>query len=299
MMLGYAFLALMAITQTDQTVPVQKGTRLDISNFAGEVAIKVWDRDAVRVEVQHSDRETVEIRPGDQRLVIRGRSGTGGARSLDYTISVPRWMAISVTGAYTDVTMDGVGGDVSVETTRGDISVSGGSGFVSLKSVQGEIVLQKAKGRIDIAGVNEGIKLADISGDVSAETTNGSIVLNRIESMNVDLYTVNGNISYDGPIKDKGAYRLTTHNGTIGLAVPDKTNAMLSVRTYNGGFRTSFPVKSDDQGARKRFTVTFGDGSARVELESFNGSIALRRPGDPEPAAGGREPGRTRRRLGR
>src|ERR1700674_2791931 len=153
-MLGYVLLALMAITQTDQTVPVQKGTRLDISNFAGEVAIKVWDRDAVRVQVQHSDRETVDIRPGDQRLVIRARSRTGSARSLDYAISVPRWMAISVTGTYTDVTMDGVGGDVSVDTTRGDISVSGGSGFVSLKSVQGEIVLQKARGRIDIAGVN-------------------------------------------------------------------------------------------------------------------------------------------------
>ncbi len=53
--------------------------------------------------------------------------------------------------------------------------------------------------------VNEGIHLADISGDLSAESTNGSIILDRIDSGNVDLYTVNGNISYDGPIKDKGA----------------------------------------------------------------------------------------------
>jgi hypothetical protein len=296
-MLGHVLLALMALTQTDQTVQVRKGTSLDITNFAGAIAIKVWDRDAVRVEVQHSDRETVDIRPGDQRLVIRGRSRTGMARPLDYTISVPRWMAISVTGANTDVTMDGVGGDVSVETMRGDISVNGGSGFVSLKSVQGEIALRKASGRIDIAGVNEGIQLADISGEVSAQTINGSITLNRIDSTNVDLNTVNGSISYDGPIKDKGAYRLTTHNGTIGLAVPDKANATLSVRTYRGGFRSSFPVKRDDQNEKRRFTMTFGSGSARVELESFNGSIALRRPGDPEPEAGGRGRVRTRQRL--
>jgi putative adhesin len=295
-MLGHVLLALMAVTQTDQTVQVQKGTSLDITNFAGEVAIKVWDRDAVRVEVQHSDRESVEIRPGDQRLVIRGHSRTGMARPLDYTISVPRWMAVSVTGTNTDVTMDGVGGDVSVETMRGDISVNGGSGFVSLKSVQGEISLRKASGRIDIAGVSEGIQLADITGDVSAQTINGSIILSRIDSMNVDLSTLNGSISYDGPIKDKGAYRLTTHNGTIGLAVPDKTNATLSVRTYRGGFRSSFPVKPDDQNAKKRFTMTFGSGSAHVELESFNGSIALRRPGDPEPEAGSR--GRVRARQG-
>jgi DUF4097 and DUF4098 domain-containing protein YvlB len=287
-MLAYALTALLAITQTDQTVPVQKGTRLDVSNFAGEVVIKVWDRDAVRVEVQHSDRETVDIRTADQRLVIRGRSRTGAARSLDYTISVPKWMAVSITGTYTDVRMDGVGGDVSVETTRGDVSVKGGSGFIALKSVQGDISLQGAKGKIEITNVNEAIHLADISGDVSAETTNGGITLDRIDSTNVDVYTVNGGISFDGQIRDKGAYRLTTHNGTIALAVPEKANATFSVRTYNGGFRSSFPVKTDDQNRRKRFTLTFGNGSARVEIESFNGAIVLRRPGEAAPQNRGR-----------
>ena len=92
--------------------------------------------------------------------------------------------------------------------------------------------------------MNEGIRLADISGDLSAESTNGSIILDRIDSGNVDLYTVNGNISYDGPIKDKGLYRLTTHNGLIAVAVPEKVNAALTVRTYNGGFRSTFPIKT-------------------------------------------------------
>jgi hypothetical protein len=161
--------------------------------------------------------------------------------------------------------------------------VSGGSGFVSLKSVQGEISLDKAKGRVEVRAVNEGIRLADISGDLSAESTNGSIILDRIDSGNVDLYTVNGNISYDGPIKDKGLYRLTTHNGLIAMAVPERVGAVLTVRTYNGSFRSTFPVKTDDANPKKRFTVTLGNGSAHVELESFGGTIALRRPGEPRP----------------
>jgi DUF4097 and DUF4098 domain-containing protein YvlB len=277
-------LALMVITPTDQTVPVAKGTKLDINNFAGDVAIKVWDRDAVRVEVNHSDREIVDIKPGDQTLSIRSRSVRGGPpRALDYAITVPKWMAISVSGTYADVIMDGVGGDVTVETTRGDIDVTGGSGVVVLKSIQGIVTLQKAKGRVEVRSVNEGMHLADISGDLSAETTNGSIILDRIDSGNVDLYTVNGNISYDGPIKDKGVYRLTTHNGMIAVALPEKVNAMLMVRTYNGSFRSTFPVKLDDQNPRKRFTLKLGTGSAHLELESFGGTIALRRPGEPRP----------------
>ena len=232
----------------------------------------------------HSDREVVEIKPGDQVLTIRGRSARGGPpRSLDYTITVPSWMAITVAGTYADVTMEGVGGDVTVDTTRGDITVRGGNGFVSLKSVQGAITLEKARGRVEARSINESIHLADITGDLSAETTNGSIILDRIDSANVDLYTVNGNISYDGPIKEKGAYRLTTHNGMIAMAVPEKVNATLMVRTY-GGFRSTFPVKTgDDQERRKRFTLTLGNGSAHVELESFGGTIALRRPGEPRP----------------
>jgi DUF4097 and DUF4098 domain-containing protein YvlB len=282
-MLATALFALMAVTVTDQTVAVQKGTRLDVSNLAGEVAVKVWDKDAVRVEVNHSERESIDIRQAEQVVAIRSHQVRGAPRSLDYAITVPRWMAISINGTYTDATLDGVGGDVTVETTRGDINVTGGSGVILLKSVSGDITVAKAKGRIDVRSVNESMTLSDITGDVAAETTNGSIILDRIDSSNVDLYTVNGNISYDGPIHDKGVYRLTTHNGMIGMAVPEHVNAMLLVRTYNGSFRSTFPVKQDDQNPRKRFTLTLGTGSARVELESFGGTIALRRPGEPRP----------------
>src|SRR5262249_7820817 len=147
-MLGHVLVAMMAITATDQTVQVSKGTKLDVNNFAGDVAIKVWDRDAVRVEVNHSDREVVDIKPGEQVLSVRSRSVRGGPpRSLDYSITVPKWMAIAINGTYADVTMDGVGGDVTVETTRGDIDITGGDGGVVLQWSRGDGNTHKGKGR--------------------------------------------------------------------------------------------------------------------------------------------------------
>ncbi|HEY6210637.1 MAG TPA: DUF4097 family beta strand repeat-containing protein [Vicinamibacterales bacterium] len=281
-----------ALAATDQTVNVAKGTKLDVNNFAGDVNIKTWDKDAVRVEVNHSDREVVDIKQGEQTLTIRSRSVRGGPpRSLDYTITVPGWMPIAVAGTYADVTIEGAGGDVNVDTTRGDITVRGGSGFVSLKSVQGLITVEKSKGRLEVRGVNEGIRLADISGDISAETTNGNIILDRVDSSNVDLYTVNGTISYDGAIKDKGVYRLTTHNGSITMPVPEKVNATMTMRTYNGSIRASFPLPSSDPDRRnRRLAMTLGNGSAHVELESFGGTIALRRPGEARPETERRKP---------
>src|SRR5581483_2553417 len=70
------------------------------------LAIRVFHLDADRVEVNHSDRETVDIRQADQAVMVRSRSTRGGPpRSLDYAITVPGWMAVAVSGTYADVTM--------------------------------------------------------------------------------------------------------------------------------------------------------------------------------------------------
>jgi DUF4097 and DUF4098 domain-containing protein YvlB len=282
-MIAAAAFALMLAANTDQTIDVKKGVRLEVHTFSGDVNVKVWNRDAVRVEAEHSDRQTVEIRPGDQSIVVRSQSRIGPMSSVDFTITVPTWMAVNVDGINADVTLDSVGGDVNVESQRGDIHVRGGSGFISVKSVQGSITIERAKGRIEAQTVNDSIRVSDTTGDLTASTTNGGIVLERVDTANLDASTVNGMIAFDGPIRDKGSYRLTTHNGVVSMAMPERVNATLRVRTYGGSFRSTFPLKLDDQDRQNRFTLTLGDGSARVELESFNGSIALRRPGEPRP----------------
>jgi DUF4097 and DUF4098 domain-containing protein YvlB len=282
-MLAVVAVTLMLGATTDQTIEVKKGVRLEVHTYTGDVNVKVWNRDAVRVEAEHSDRQTVEIRPGEQSLVVRSRSRIGPMSSVDFTITVPTWMAVNVEGIGTDVMLDGVGGDVNVESQRGDIHVRGGSGFISVKSVQGSITIERAKGRIEAQTVNDSIKVSDTTGDLAVGTTNGGIVLERIDTANLDASTVNGTIAFDGPIRDKGSYRLTTHNGAVSMAMPEKVNATLRVRTYGGSFRSTFPLKLDDQDRQNRFTLTLGDGSARIELESFNGSISLRRPGEPRP----------------
>src|ERR1043165_3225967 len=99
-------LALMLAASTDQTVAVKKGMRLDVHPSPGDVNITVWNRDAVRVEAEHGERQTIEIRPGDQSVVVRSRSRIGPNSSVDYTITVPSWMAVNVDGTGTDVVLD-------------------------------------------------------------------------------------------------------------------------------------------------------------------------------------------------
>jgi DUF4097 and DUF4098 domain-containing protein YvlB len=293
-MFGHALLVLMLLAQTDQTVDVKNGAKLDVSNFSGDVIIRAWEKNQVRVQVEHSDRETVDILTTDQLVTIRGRGQGNVPRSLNYTITIPAWMPVNSSGTAADVDIDGTGADINVETVRGDVKVRGGSGYVRLHSVQGNISLERAKGRIDVRTYNESINLADVSGDISAEAINGAVTMERIDSSNVDVSTVNGPITFDGQIKDRGLYRLTTHNGRIDVAIGERTNATMTVRTFNGDVTSTLPIKIDEP-ERHRRTVTLGTGSAHVELESFNGTIVLRRPGEarpPQDADGGRQRGR-------
>lgn len=261
---------------TDQTVPVQKGMRLTVNSFSGEIAVRAWDRDAVRVQADHSVRESVDVKTSDTQVIVRPRSTLGPVRSMDLRITVPTWMRLDLSGTYTDVIVDGVQGQINVDTVRGDIKVRGGSEFVTLKSIEGVVTLEGARGRINLHSVNEGIRMIDVSGDVIAESINGSLTMEKMQASSLDVATVNGPISYEGAIRSDGQYTMTSHNGDVVMTIPENTSAVVSARTYNGSFTANFPVPSDAASQRnRRYSFTLGGGSARIALESFGGTIRM------------------------
>ena len=264
---------------TDQTVDVVKGARLSVNNFAGEVVVKVWDKNAVRVTARHSSRTKVAIR-NSETVVAVGSSSSTGVASVDMEITAPTWMPVKVEGTYNFVSVEGAQAEVSAETVRGDIVIKGGTGFVTAKSIEGEVIVEGARGRINVSSVNEGIRITGASGDIAAETTNGDIALSKVEAKVVEVTTVNGDVTYEGTLAQGGRYRFATHNGDIVLTVPETASATFVVRTYNGDFVNNLGLKGSGEGRRgRRVTYVLGSGSAEVELESFGGDIRVRRPG--------------------
>jgi hypothetical protein len=269
--------------QTDQTVPVSRGGRLRVENFAGETIVRTWEKDAVRVLARHSSRVRIDVRQAEGGVSLSASASRGPSSSVDYEITVPAWMPIRVEGTYNFVTIEGTQAEVAVENVRGDIVVKGGAGFVTATTVEGEVVVERARGRLSLSSVNEGIRVTGASGDISAETTNGSIVLTGIESAAVEATTINGDILFEGPAKDRGAYRFGSHNGDIVIALPETASATIAVRSYQGDFTSTLPVKGPppaDVRSGRRVSYTLGSGAADIEVETFGGDIRLRRPGE-------------------
>ncbi|HVH10726.1 MAG TPA: DUF4097 family beta strand repeat-containing protein [Gemmatimonadales bacterium] len=279
MLTTVAMLATLALVQeTDTTVPVSAGARLEVNNFGGEIAVKTWTRSAVRIAASHGSRERIQLEISEHAVRVKSEGRRGPPHIVDYDITVPAAMALALTGVYSDISVQGSQGEITAETVQGSIKVSGGVGNVSLKSVQGDVTLENARGRIELNSVNETIKAHQISGDLSAETVNGDINLEQVESANTEASTVNGDVVYDGTIKDGGRYRFSTHDGDLRVSVPEGANVGVSVSTFEGDFSTCFPVRLTEK-TKHRFSFTIGSGSARLELESFNGDIRLCRPG--------------------
>jgi DUF4097 and DUF4098 domain-containing protein YvlB len=272
-------LALAAAQQVDTTVNVGRGQRLDVNAFGGEVTVRAWNRNAVRVETITSGRERVEVSSSATALSVRTQGRQGSPSQFELRITAPRWIPLNLSGVHTDMKVDGLRAPISVETVEGQVDVTGGDGLISLRSVQGSVALRGGRGRIRVNSVNEDVGVHNSSGEIAAETVNGEITLQINDAASVDASTVNGDIAYSGPIRSGGRYAFSTHNGDVTVTVAEGTSASVAVSTFSGEFESEFPVPLRGARAGKGFSFTLGSGSAQVTLESFQGTIQLVRPG--------------------
>ena len=278
--------AVMAGTHTDTTVTVKPGTRLELNNFGGMIAVTTWSRNAVRISAEHSSRTEITIETSDPTLEIQASHRRGIPTSVDYQLTVPKWMALELSGVSTDMSIENSEGEISVESVQGEVSVTGGTKKVTANSVEGEVRIMGASGRIECSSVNGAVHIVRSTGPVIASSVNGEIVLDRIDSDDVEASTVNGTVTYEGLIKNGGSYRFSTHNGDVDVTVPERVNATVSVATFSGEFSSGFPIQLSETKHGRRFNFTLGNGGARIELESFQGGIRLRRPGTAETKTG-------------
>ncbi len=263
--------------ELDTVFDVSPRARLEVRNHAGEIIVRTWDRNAVRIEASHSSHDRVKVFQSESAVKIKSEARHGHPDIVDYKITAPKSMPLDLWGFYTDIWVDGAASGVRVETLNGAVQIRDCAGEISLRSVEGDITLQRSQGRVEVNNVENDITITDFEGELFIESIGGDIRLEGIQSRNVEAKTVDGDLFYDGAIADDGRYRLTTHDGDVVVSVPENINATVSVATFDGEFEAAFPIKLDKAEAGRRLSFVIGSGSARLELHSFDGDIQLNR----------------------
>lgn len=238
------------VTETFDTEGIRE-VSLDTEN--GSVTVEGATNDATALEVRgHKaaptegtlESLTLETDRSDGRLAVETDSEDvqfliGPDPKLDLEATVPAEVG-AIRGGTTngDVTVRDATGDLIAETTNGDIDAEG---------VDGDLTAETTNGSITVA---------EVSGDVRTETTNGSI--------DVTLAADGGDLTADNT------------NNPITVRVPPTIDATVTASVDNGevSFEGFDDVNADGEDDA---TVTLGDGSRRLRLETTNGSVTVQR----------------------
>ena len=129
----------------------------------------------------------------------------------------------------------------SVETVNGNVTVSGVSGNVSAESVNGDL------------------DISDLVGDVSLSTVNGSV--------NAAFAKCDGEQSV----------KTETVNGRVTISLPESSDVQITADTLNGGINgRDFGLETDKGFVGSDLNGRIGGGSARLNIDTVNGSIKIR-----------------------
>ena len=263
----------------DTAFTVRSGARLSVSNLSGTITVRVWNRSQIRVEADYERGARVEIDDGPSRVSVRTLTRRGDS-DVEYTITVPQGTAVDVNAVSSDLDVSGVCGEVNLNTVSGDVTVSCTQGDAAMQSVSGDVLVTDARGPLEVGSTSGDVEVRGARGAVSAHSVSGDVTLAQIDADDVGAETVSGEILYSGRILDNGRYRFEAHSGDVTVRVAGTLNATIDVSTFSGDLDSDFPMVLSPGGRPSReWQFTQGNGSARLRLRSFSGTIYLRRGG--------------------
>jgi len=268
--------ALRAQSTMDSTFAVGRGARLSVQNISGRVEVRSWNRAQIRVLAEY-EQARVEFDANPNQVTVRTVTRRGNSE-VDYRISVPAGTAVEINGISVDTDISGVCGSLNVNTVSGDVQLSCLEGEGQIQTVSGDVTVTDARGALEINATSGEIDVRGARSSVTAHSVSGDVSLADVSGNDVDVETVSGDVQYAGRILDNGRYRLAAHSGDVTLHVTGSFNATVSVSTFSGDFASDFPIELQP-GARvsREWEFRQGSGSARVRLNSFSGTINLRR----------------------
>jgi hypothetical protein len=124
--------------------------------------------------------------------------------------------------------------------------------------------------------VNGDVDAQELHGPVTIATVNGSTTFST--SSYGEASTVNGSIrGVMGTAAWNDDLAFHTVNGSITLDLPPDLAAEVRATTVNGEISTDFPMTVTGRISRRQITGTIGAGGRKLDLETVNGSVRLRR----------------------
>ncbi len=178
------------------------------------------------------------------------------------------------------LTMSTGGGSVNVGEVAGGADIHTGGGSISVGKVMQTLKLATGGGSVDVKGA---------SGDITVRTGGGSVTMESITGT-LALKTGGGDVTVELTPSGKGGSKIYSGGGHIRFSVPENAKANIeatlnfkhgwgnSWKRYKitSDFKADKYDKDEDQESIVA-TYTLNGGGNRIELETTNGNIDIRK----------------------
>ena len=297
----------------EKTESLARDGKVEIRNVSGDVEVKTWDRDEVKIDALKTSRASsmekakenaskvkIEVTREDGVLKVWTKYPKPSIKNLsvsvNYKVMIPSQAMIKARSVSGDVTLEKIGGKATSETTSGDVTVMGArnganaetvSGDVKVSDVENGVYCKTASGNVDAKNITGNADLNCVSGDVSAENIRGAVEADTV-SGNVKLMgisdadvvkgkTMSGSTIYYGDINSNGRYSLEAHSGKVEMTIPSGSAFDLTASTFSGTIKTEFKVMMSGKLSKKKISGSVNGGGADVKLKTFSGNVYLKK----------------------
>jgi DUF4097 and DUF4098 domain-containing protein YvlB len=243
-----------------------------IQNVAnGRIEVKSWKNSEVVVAAtQASNKINIDTEQAGARVdvtaTIADNAAPASELEANFQLTVPEETELQLRTQTGLVYVEQVMGDMTLQSVAGEIHLKEVSGYIVVRTTVGSLVCTQCAGKLDFNS---------ISG-------NAQVLQPGLTS--VSLFTMTGNILYDGDFIRTGIYTMKSGKGTVEVHFSGNDSFDLKAQTATGTVdnQAEAYLKPDSHGVRhiaSKFTKglfgTVGTGLAKVELSSYSGTIRI------------------------
>ncbi|WP_313343134.1 DUF4097 family beta strand repeat-containing protein [Stenotrophomonas sp.] len=273
-------LAAQAATRVDERHPLAAGGRVEISNIAGKVSVRGWDRNEVALSGSMADGLRLQQDKSANRVrweVIYPRNGNNGGATLE--LRVPRSVEVQLGTVSADIDVADVDlRRLQANAVSGDVAAAGRSAETALTTVSGSIRSQVQTQRLSLRAVSGSIQAGGgIAGEVAAETVSGSIRLDTARVQRLAAEAVSGSLTVAaGGLSPGGKVTLQTVSGSIALKLSAKVSAQLAVKTFSGDIQSDAgQVERPRYGPGRSLDTRLGGGDGDISINAHSGNVRV------------------------
>ena len=280
---GLMFATIGFAEDVDERMNAASDGHVDISNIAGSVVVNGWSRDEVEVtgELGRNVEELIFERNKD-KITIKVKVPRKGGHGIDsdLRISVPQESSIDVGTVSADIDVTDVRGEQKLNTVSGDVRTESASADVKAASVSGDVEIEgdKSDTETNANTVSGDVTVFRVAGEIRAESVSGDVVVDEGSFDRASLNSVNGEIIFQAGLRNDGRFTAETVNGDIDVEFQGDLSARVEIDTFNGTIRNCFGPKAERTSKYTpgwELSFTEGDGDGRIEMSTMNGDLSL------------------------